>query len=40
LHDLQECLPRPAFDLDTYKILTRFLAKPHGGSQVIQLAAG
>ena len=40
LHDLQECPPRPTFDLDTYKILTRFLAKPHGGSRVIELAAG
>jgi DNA polymerase-3 subunit epsilon len=39
LHELQECPPRPVFDLDTYRILTRFLANPHGGSQVIELAA-
>jgi DNA polymerase-3 subunit epsilon len=29
----------PAFDIDTYKILKRFLAKPPRGAQIIQLAA-
>jgi DNA polymerase-3 subunit epsilon len=40
LHELQESPPRPVFDLDTYKILTRFLARPQSSSRVIELAAG
>jgi DNA polymerase-3 subunit epsilon len=39
LHELQESLPRPVFDLDTYRILTRFFAKPHSGSRVIELTS-
>jgi DNA polymerase-3 subunit epsilon len=39
LYEIQQCPPRPVFDLDTYKILTRFFAKPHSRSQVIELAA-
>ncbi|MND02021.1 hypothetical protein D3C83_212550 [compost metagenome] len=39
LHELQSCPPRPVFDLDTYRILARFFAKAHDGSQVIELAA-
>ena len=37
LHDLQESRPRPVFDLDTYKILTRFFAKPRGACHVVDL---
>jgi DNA polymerase-3 subunit epsilon len=39
LREIQERPARPVFDLDTYRILTRFLARPHGGSKVIELAA-
>jgi len=31
--------PAPAFDLDTYKILTRFFTRPRGDYRVIELAA-
>jgi hypothetical protein len=30
---------RPVFDLDTYKILTRFLNQPRGKYTVVELAA-
>lgn len=31
--------PRPQFDLDTYKILTRFFTRPQGDYRVVELAA-
>jgi DNA polymerase-3 subunit epsilon len=31
--------PAPVFDLDTYRILTRFFARPRGDYRVIELAA-
>ncbi|MEQ1772316.1 MAG: exonuclease domain-containing protein [Burkholderiales bacterium] len=41
LHDLidSEGGTTPAFDVDTYKILKRFLAKPPHGTKIIRLAA-
>jgi DNA polymerase-3 subunit epsilon len=39
LHDLAEYAAAPVFDVDTYKILKRFLAKPPRGAQIIRLAA-
>jgi len=39
LHDLADGAPAPAFDVDTYKILKRFLAKPPRGTEIIRLAA-
>jgi DNA polymerase-3 subunit epsilon len=30
---------RPLFDLDTYKILMRFFARPRGDYRVVELAA-
>jgi len=39
LGELQGGRPPAVFDLDTYKILTRFFARPRGGYTVIELAA-
>ena len=39
LGELQGGGPPAVFDLDTYKILTRFFARPRGGYTVIELAA-
>ncbi len=39
LHDLSERRTAPAFDVDTYKILKRYLAKPPRGVDIIRLAA-
>jgi DNA polymerase-3 subunit epsilon len=39
LGELQGGRPAAAFDLDTYKILTRFFARPRGDYTVIELAA-
>ena len=39
LHELQESRPQPVFDLDTYKILTRFFKKPHRACSIVELAA-
>lgn len=39
LHELTASRTAPAFDLDTYRILTRFLAKPHRDCRIIELAA-
>jgi DNA polymerase-3 subunit epsilon len=39
LHDLADHATAPVFDVDTYKILKRFLAKPPRGAQIIRLAA-
>lgn len=39
LHDLADNRAEPAFDVDTYKILKRFLAKPPRGTEIIRLAA-
>ena len=39
LHDLQESRAAPVFDVDTYKILTRYIAKPPRGASIVRLAA-
>ncbi len=39
LHDLAENRAAPVFDVDTYKILKRFLAKPPRGTEIVRLAA-
>ena len=39
LGELQGGCPPAVFDLDTYKILTRFFARPRGDYTVIELAA-
>jgi DNA polymerase III subunit epsilon len=39
LHDLTESRAAPLFDVDTYKILKRYLAKPPRGVDIIRLAA-
>jgi DNA polymerase III subunit epsilon len=39
LHDIVESRGTPAFDVDTYKILKRYLAKPPRGVDIIRLAA-
>ena len=39
LHDLNDSRLAPCFDVDTYKILKRFLAKPPRGTDIIRLAA-
>jgi DNA polymerase-3 subunit epsilon len=39
LHELAENHAAPVFDVDTYKILKRFLAKPPPGTQIVRLAA-
>lgn len=39
LHDLAENHAAPVFDVDTYKILKRFLAKPPPGTRILRLAA-
>jgi DNA polymerase-3 subunit epsilon len=39
LHELQEAARRPIFDLDTYKILARFFAKPRNDCRVVELPA-
>jgi DNA polymerase-3 subunit epsilon len=39
LRELEDSRPRPVFDLDTYRILTRFFAKPAAARQVVQLAS-
>ena len=39
LHDLADHHATPVFDVDTYKILKRFLAKPPRGTDIIRLAA-
>ncbi len=38
LHELQDSAPRPRFDLDTYKILTRFLLNGKKRSEIIPLS--
>ena len=38
-HDLTESRAAPVFDVDTYKILKRYLAKPPRGVDIIRLAA-
>lgn len=40
LHELAETRQQPVFDLDTYKILTRFFSKPRGGYSVVELNNG
>jgi DNA polymerase-3 subunit epsilon len=37
--EIGEKRPRPVFDLDTYKILSRFFASPRRDYQVVELAA-
>lgn len=39
LHELEEARARPVFDLDTYKILTRFFDRPRRDYTVVELAA-
>ena len=39
LHDLADSRAAPVFDVDTYKILKRFIAKPPRGAAIIKLAA-
>ena len=39
LGELDGQRPPPVFDLDTYKILTRFFARPRGDYRVVELAA-
>jgi DNA polymerase-3 subunit epsilon len=39
LGELEGYRPPAVFDLDTYKILTRFFARPRGDYTVIELAA-
>ena len=39
LRDLQEGSPRPLFDLDTYKILTRYLLNGKHRPQIVPLTA-
>jgi DNA polymerase III subunit epsilon len=39
LHDLTESRTTPLFDVDTYKILKRYLAKPPRGVDIVRLAA-
>jgi len=39
LHELTASRRAPVFDLDTYRILTRFLDKPHRGCRIVELAA-
>lgn len=38
LHELEETRAQPIFDLDTYKILTRFFSQPRGRYSVVELA--
>jgi len=37
LHDITDNRAAPVFDVDTYKILKRFLAKPPRGTEIIRL---
>lgn len=39
LHELAAARVEPQFDLDTYRILSRYLAKPPRDAQIIELAA-
>ena len=39
LHDLADTRAAPVFDVDTYKILKRFIAKPPRGASIVRLAA-
>jgi DNA polymerase-3 subunit epsilon len=39
LHDLASSRAAPVFDLDTYRILTRFLQRPRRGCAIVELAA-
>lgn len=39
LHALHESRTTPVFDVDTYKILKRFIAKPPHGASIVRLAA-
>lgn len=39
LHEIAQHHAAPAFDVDTYKILKRFLAKPPRGAEIIRLVA-
>lgn len=39
LHEMQEAQSQPIFDLDTYKILNRFLSQPRNRYAVVELAA-
>ena len=39
LHEMETVRAQPAFDLDTYKILMRFLNQPRGKYTVVELAA-
>jgi hypothetical protein len=40
LHELAETRQQPVFDLDTYKILTRFFSKPRSSYSVVELNGG
>jgi DNA polymerase-3 subunit epsilon len=37
LHELKEAAPRDTFDLDTYKMLARFLKAPPSGCDILAL---
>jgi DNA polymerase-3 subunit epsilon len=39
MHELAETRPQPVFELDTYKILARFLSKPRRGSSIVDFEA-
>ena len=39
LHDIRESRSKSVFDVDTYKILKRFLARPPHGVSIVRLAA-
>ena len=39
LHDLQAARGVPVFDVDTYKILKRYIARPPAGTTIVRLAA-
>jgi DNA polymerase-3 subunit epsilon len=39
LHELKEAAPRDTFDLDTYKMLARFLKSPPSGCDILALPA-
>jgi len=39
LYDIQDTRPNPVFDLDTYKILSRFFERPRRDCEIVELAA-
>ncbi len=39
LHDLAEVRTAPVFDVDTYKILKRYITKPPHGASIVRIAA-